>query len=128
METVAEYLLEGITSVVILVELVTLYGRLWCLDRKQQTRVETHTGGQQTTSVIHMKATKTVSCILMAYLVIWTPRIALKVCDVADYRSNTFQVLMLFSYDLGLCNSWLNFLIYAKTSSEFSQACKNILC
>jgi G protein-coupled receptor 21 len=119
--------MEGVSSVFVLLVLTGLYGRLWYLARKQHTRIQSQEGGK-TQGIISMKATKTVSVILLAYLITWTPNSIVKLLSMAGFDGQVINALIVFTYYLGLCNSFVNFFIYIWMNNEFLVAFKKIIC
>jgi hypothetical protein len=74
-----------------------------------------------------MKATRTLSCILLVYVLTWMPLFLLTLVTMFEVgKADILYILVPFFFEVGLVNFWVNFFIYVWTNAEFSKEFKKL--
>ncbi|XP_014677107.1 PREDICTED: 5-hydroxytryptamine receptor 1-like [Priapulus caudatus] len=77
--------------------------------------------------VKHLKLAKPFGIVVSAFVVCWAPYSILTLLSVADVYHDTLGVATGFGYMMADSNSFMNFFIYASTSSKFRAAFRAVL-
>lgn len=123
---------EGVCYITIVMSMAVLYGKIWHIAWQHHKRVhvsDVDDGRQPTHSVYNVKATRTLSCIVLVYVLTWIPVFILTVMSVAEMGDeDVIYKLVPFAFEVGMSNSWMNFFIYVWTNAAFSAECKKRAC
>lgn len=133
--TVSFYKCMGIigpsTVIVVVTSMFCMYLKIWCIAKAHHSAVSAlgtlpETIVQNKTALRNTKATRKITFILLAFIVMWTPNTVLLLLltrSEVTLSSETRSILTLIqgsvATSLVLGSSCLNVFIYARTSSEF---------
>ena len=110
---------EGACYIVILAAMLVLYGKIWCVAWQHHRQV---TAAGSDHHVYNMKATRTLSCLLLVYVLTWMPLFLLTLVTMFEVgNADILYILVPFFFEVGLVNSWVNFFIYVWTNAELSK-------
>ncbi|XP_044514328.1 sphingosine 1-phosphate receptor 5 [Gracilinanus agilis] len=118
---------------VILVAIFALYARIYCQVRSNARKLQLRagSGGSQSTRRLpkSLALLRTVTVVLVAFIVCWGPLFLLLLLDVAC-PARACPVLLQADYFLGLAmaNSLLNPIIYTLTSRDLRRGLLRLLC
>ena len=137
------FFLNLILYVFVIIALSVLYGKILVIARQHERRLgpvqeagldssTQHAGGNDSHRNVKTqhKAAKMVTLIILAYLFTWTP-VTLLIIVTYIVQNPQYQHALLaglsVSYELALCNSFVNIFIYIWTNSKLRKAYKTLL-